>query len=118
MFAIIPDAVDFREFVLLNDGQGVLLRKASSEDVEQVEAFMNGLSKQTLALRFMAGLSRVSRAYVEDLCQWDPYKKACLLAVEGGLSIPFARAICKTIDTAAKRIVVELPEGLKDLNRP
>jgi len=34
------------------------------------------------------------------------------------LSIPFARANCKAIDPAAKRIVVELPQGLKDLIRP
>ncbi len=49
---------------------------------------------------------------------WEDSGGAGLLAVEGGLSIPFARAICKAIDPAAKRIVVELPEGLKDLNRP
>jgi len=35
----------------------------------------------------------------------------------GDLWIPFARSICVTIDIAAKRIEVELPEGLKDLNR-
>jgi ribosomal 30S subunit maturation factor RimM len=34
------------------------------------------------------------------------------------LMIPFARAICVEIDPAARRIAVELPEGLKDLNRP
>ena len=43
---------------------------------------------------------------------------AGLLVVDGGLLIPFARSICVEIDPAAKRIVVELPEGLKDLNRP
>ncbi len=32
--------------------------------------------------------------------------------------VPFARSICVEIDPAAKRIAVELPEGLKDLNRP
>lgn len=37
---------------------------------------------------------------------------------EGGeLLIPFARAICVQIDTAARRILVDLPEGLKELNR-
>jgi 16S rRNA processing protein RimM len=34
------------------------------------------------------------------------------------LLIPFVRSICVEIDPAAKRIAVELPEGLKDLNRP
>ena len=32
--------------------------------------------------------------------------------------IPFARSICVEIDPAARRIAVELPPGLKDLNRP
>ena len=44
-------------------------------------------------------------------------KDAGLLVVEGGLLIPFARSICVEIDPAAKRIAVELPEGLKELNR-
>jgi 16S rRNA processing protein RimM len=32
------------------------------------------------------------------------------------LLIPFARAICVEIDVAARRIAVDLPEGLKELN--
>jgi len=40
-----------------------------------------------------------------------------LLAVDGGLLIPFVRSICVEIDPAAKRISVDLPQGLKDLNR-
>jgi len=38
--------------------------------------------------------------------------------VNGSLLIPFARSICVEIDPGARRIVVELPDGLKDLNRP
>ena len=34
----------------------------------------------------------------------------------GDLLIPFSKAICVEIDPAAKRITVELPAGLKDLN--
>lgn len=41
-----------------------------------------------------------------------------LLELDGGMLIPFARAICVEIDPAARRIVVDLPEGLKDLNEP
>ena len=40
-----------------------------------------------------------------------------LLIVNGDLLIPFVRAICVEIDPAARKIVVDLPEGLKDLNR-
>jgi len=29
--------------------------------------------------------------------------------------VPFARSICVEIDPAARRVVVELPEGLDDL---
>jgi 16S rRNA processing protein RimM len=39
------------------------------------------------------------------------------LLVVGELLSPFARAICVEINPAARRIGVELPEGLKDLNR-
>jgi 16S rRNA processing protein RimM len=37
--------------------------------------------------------------------------------VVGDLLIPFARSICVDIDPVARRIAVELPEGLKELNR-
>jgi 16S rRNA processing protein RimM len=52
---------------------------------------------------------------------WQDAGGVGLLEVgDGGepLLIPFARNICVEIDTGAKRIVVELPEGLRDLNRP
>ena len=40
------------------------------------------------------------------------------VGVEGGepLLIPFVRAFCVEIDVAGRRIVVDLPEGLKELN--
>jgi 16S rRNA processing protein RimM len=34
------------------------------------------------------------------------------------LLVPFARAICVAVDTQARRILVDLPEGLRELNRP
>ena len=49
---------------------------------------------------------------------WDDGGGNGLLVVDGSLLGPFARSICVSIDPAAKRIAVELPEGLKDLNRP
>jgi 16S rRNA processing protein RimM len=48
--------------------------------------------------------------------QWDDAGGGGILVV-GGLMIPFARAICVEIDPAAKRIAVELPEGLRDINQ-
>ena len=39
--------------------------------------------------------------------------------LEGGreILVPFARAICVEIDVSGKRIVVDLPEGLREVNR-
>jgi len=36
---------------------------------------------------------------------------------QGELLIPFAEEICRRVDLAGRRIEVELPEGLEDLNR-
>jgi acyl-CoA synthetase (NDP forming) len=83
VFVIIPDGTDYREYVLLRDGQGVLLRVANPGDVELVERFMAGLSRETLALRFMGGVACVSRKFVEDLCRAEPRRQACVLAVAG-----------------------------------
>jgi 16S rRNA processing protein RimM len=49
---------------------------------------------------------------------WQDAGGPGLLVVEGGLLIPFARSICVAIDVKARRIAVELPEGLKELNEP
>jgi 16S rRNA processing protein RimM len=39
-----------------------------------------------------------------------------LLVLESGALIPFARSICVEIDPAGKKILVDLPEGLKELH--
>lgn len=83
MFSIIPDGADYREFVLLKDGQGVLLRMATPSDADRVEAFIRSLSREALAMRFMGAVSRVSRQFVEELCEENPHQRACLLAIEG-----------------------------------
>ena len=48
---------------------------------------------------------------------WQDAGGSGLLEIDGDWLIPFARSICVEIDPAAKRVAVELPEGLKDLNR-
>lgn len=83
MFSIIPDGTAYREFVLLKDGQGILLRIATPGDVDEVEAFIKGLSRESLSMRFMGGVGSVSRRFVEELCEENPHQRACLLAVEG-----------------------------------
>jgi acyl-CoA synthetase (NDP forming)/GNAT superfamily N-acetyltransferase len=83
VFSIIPDGAHYQEFALLKDGQGILLRNATPEDVGRVEAFMLALSPEALSMRFMGGVSTVSRKLVEELCRENPHERLCLLAVEG-----------------------------------
>ena len=40
-----------------------------------------------------------------------------LLDLGNDLLVPFARSICVEIDPKARRIVVDLPDGLKEINR-
>ena len=48
---------------------------------------------------------------------WQEGGSSGLLRVGEDLLIPFVRSMCVAIDTAARRIEVELPEGLRDVNR-
>jgi len=69
----------------------------------------------------LIGCSVVDRLTGRDYGQvrnWQDGGGSGLLELDGGLLIPFARSICVEIDPEAKRIAVELPEGLKDLNQP
>ncbi len=59
---------------------------------------------------------RISGDALGKVTAWQDGGGAGLLEIEGSLLIPFAREICVGIDVAAKRILVDLPEGLKDLN--
>jgi 16S rRNA processing protein RimM len=53
-----------------------------------------------------------------DVEGWQEYGGPPLLEVGGAreILIPFVRAICVDIDQAARRITVDLPEGLEELN--
>ncbi|HLH15978.1 MAG TPA: ribosome maturation factor RimM [Bryobacteraceae bacterium] len=67
----------------------------------------------------LIGCEVIERATGETLgrvSRWEDAGGAGLLVV-GDLLIPFAREICVAIDPAARRIAVELPPGLKELNR-
>ncbi len=73
----------------------------------------------------LVGCEVVERATGEQLGQvsgWQEHGGPPLLEVrrseaEEPLLIPFAKAICTQIDLEAHRIVVDLPEGLKELSR-
>ena len=62
-------------------------------------------------------IERATGERIGAVVDWDDSGGAGMLVVEGDLLIPFARSICVEIDPAAKRIAVELPPGLKELNR-
>ncbi len=72
----------------------------------------------------LLGCEVVERASGERLgvvTAWKEYGGPQLLEVTGQgepLLIPFARSICVEIDIAGRRILVDLPEGLKDLGAP
>jgi len=68
----------------------------------------------------LVGCEVVDRRTGESLgrvSDWQESGGPGLLVVGEDLLIPFARAICVEIDPAARRIAVELPDGLRELNR-
>ena len=71
-------------------------------------------------LHDLIGLTLVDESGAERGRVTDAYEGGggVLLEVEHGprkFEVPFAAGICKTIDIAGKRIVVDLPEGIDDL---
>jgi acyl-CoA synthetase (NDP forming)/GNAT superfamily N-acetyltransferase len=83
MFTIITDAKQFREFVLLRDGQSVLLRTGTQRDRPALEAMLSRVSSDSLRMRFMGTMAQVPPSIVDNLCGEDPRDRACLLAVIG-----------------------------------
>ncbi len=83
MFRIIAEGMDYREHVLLKDGQGVLLRPATEADIPAVTEFMRGLSQESLRMRFMASVSEVPESVIRDMCTGDFTDRGCLLAIIG-----------------------------------
>jgi len=99
----IPDAEPWR-------GAEVRIPRKERLKLEPGEVFLSDL----------IGCEVVERGTGESLgivTGWNDGGASGLLEVGKDLLIPFARSICVAIDTAAKRIEVDLPEGLKDLNR-
>ena len=83
MFRIIPDAREFREYVLLRDGQSVLLRLATAADLPAVRAMFEKISAQSLRMRFMGAVAQVPQSFLDSLVGVSPRDRACLLAIIG-----------------------------------
>jgi acyl-CoA synthetase (NDP forming)/GNAT superfamily N-acetyltransferase len=83
MFRVITDATQFREYVLLRDGQGVLLRTATPADFPLIQEMLSRVSRESLRMRFMGSMKQAPAKFVEGLCSEDPCDRACVLAVMG-----------------------------------
>ena len=83
MFRIIPEGLEYTEHVLLKNGQGILLKPATSNDISQVESFMKRISQESLRMRFMASISEIPRKVIQELCTGDFTQSGCLLAITG-----------------------------------
>ncbi len=83
MFRIIREGASFSEYALLRDGQSVLLRTATVDDIPAVEQLMGSVSRESLQMRFMGAVSYVARSVIETLCTGDPHDRLSLLAIVG-----------------------------------
>ena len=83
MFRIIPDGKSFSEYALLRNGESILLRVATPEDIPAVEALMQGVSRESLQMRFMGAIAYVSRSTIEFMCSGEPHDRLSLLAIVG-----------------------------------
>ncbi len=63
-------------------------------------------------------IERESGASLGRVTALDDAGCSGVLEIEGNLLIPFVRAICVAIEPQNRRIVVDLPPGLKELNQP
>ncbi len=83
MFRIIAEGRGYSEYVLLRDGESVLLRTATAADVPAVDALMKSVSPEALQSRFMGAVAYVSRGAIEFMCTGEPRDRLCLLAIAG-----------------------------------
>lgn len=83
MFRVIPEGKQFREWVLLRDGESLLLRAATIDDLPAVDALMRAVSRESLQMRFMGAVAQVSSSILEIMCSGEPRDRLCLLAIAG-----------------------------------
>ncbi len=83
MFTIIPEGLDYKEYVLLKDGQSILFVPPKPKDLPLIKEFMNRLSKESLRMRFMASISEISEETINELCKGNFKNSGCLLVMTG-----------------------------------
>jgi 16S rRNA processing protein RimM len=97
------------------------LRAIQNWTIEIPESQARKLAEGEYFLHDLVGLTLVDREGKERGVVSDAYDGGggVLLQVEGPngeFEVPFAADICTEIDLRKKRIIVELPEGIDDLN--
>lgn len=83
MFRIIAEGLDYKEHVILKNGQGLSIRPAFPDDYSIVKSFLKRISPESLRMRFMASVSEVSEKVIKDLCSGNFSENGCLLAITG-----------------------------------
>ncbi len=83
MFRIIPEGLNYKEHVLLKNGEGLLFRPALPNDIPLVKSFMKRISLESLQMRFMVSMSEVPESIITDLCSGNFSQNGCLLAIVG-----------------------------------
>ena len=83
MFRIIPEGLDYTEHVLLKNGQGILFKPATTNDIPLVESFVKRISQESLRMRFMASVSEIPKKIIQELCSGDFTQSGCILAITG-----------------------------------
>jgi len=100
--------------------------RSAAEAISGNEVYVTELERAVLPegefyLSDLVGCEIVEQASgrcVGRVSGWQETGGPPLLELEGSTAlIPFARSICREIDLTAKRIVIDPPEGLLDLNR-
>jgi len=61
---------------------------------------------------------RASGRVIGRVTSFEEYGGPPLIEIDGGMLIPFVKAICVDIRPLEKLIQVDLPEGLEDLGKP
>ncbi len=125
----------FRVERIRRHGRRLIFKFETVDSIDQAEPWQGAEVQIPLAERMplpegevylsdLIGCEMVDRTGqpIGRVTAWIELPGGILLEVVTGapgdeMLVPFAASICREVDTAGRRIVVELPDGLKDLNR-
>lgn len=98
-------------------GLGVAIPQAERTKLEENEAYIGDLMGCVLVN--VAGSVPVEVGMIEDVDRSaGPVAMLIVKGAKGEIIVPFAKSYLRRIDLEQKRVEMDLPEGLVDLNRP